>query len=156
QFSGKEKEQDGTGLYDFGARLYNPATGRWLSPDSVRQGNNPYTYALNNPVKNVDPDGHCVQGQPCPWWQKWADAFMQTYAVHAAAEAAENEAALQSFHARMAWADATDSVTARVSGAVHKAVVVSNADPVVMMIGGAAILATHGIPRTLGDVELQA
>jgi RHS repeat-associated protein len=59
QFTFKEKEQDGTGFYDYGARLYNPATGRWLSPDSiVADGLNRYAYVANNPLHYSDPTGH--------------------------------------------------------------------------------------------------
>jgi RHS repeat-associated protein len=53
QFNFKEKETDGTAFYDYGARLYNPATGRWLSPDSVL-GEQRYTYC-NNPTRSALP-----------------------------------------------------------------------------------------------------
>ena len=57
QFNFKEKES--TGFYDYGARLYNPATGRWLSPDSsAGDGLNRYTYVSNNPLRYTDPTGH--------------------------------------------------------------------------------------------------
>ncbi len=53
------KEKESTGLYDFGARLYNPGTGRWMSPDSsLRDGPNRYAYVGNNPVGFIDPSGH--------------------------------------------------------------------------------------------------
>jgi RHS repeat-associated protein len=56
QFNFKEKEA--TGFYDYGARLYNPATGRWLSPDgSVQDGLNRYAYVANNPIRYTDPTG---------------------------------------------------------------------------------------------------
>jgi RHS repeat-associated protein len=46
--------------YDFGARLYNPRVGRWLSRDQLER-NYPsvssYNYCMNNPVILVDPDG---------------------------------------------------------------------------------------------------
>ncbi len=57
QFNFKEKES--TGFYDYGARLYNPATGRWLSADSsARDGLNRYSYVGNNPLRYTDPTGH--------------------------------------------------------------------------------------------------
>lgn len=57
QFNFKEKES--TGFYDYGARLYNPVTGRWLSADtSVTDGLNRYAYVRNNPLRYVDPTGH--------------------------------------------------------------------------------------------------
>ncbi len=40
-----------------GARIYDPAVGRFLSPDPVLQLINPYTYTLGNPVWFSDPEG---------------------------------------------------------------------------------------------------
>ncbi len=58
RFSGKEHEDD-TGYVDFGARLYDPEIGRWVSADDdERDGFNRYTYVRNNPVTLYDPDGH--------------------------------------------------------------------------------------------------
>jgi RHS repeat-associated protein len=51
------------GLYYFGARWYDPATGRFAAPDPVAgrldtpETLNRYAYALNNPNKFQDPDG---------------------------------------------------------------------------------------------------
>lgn len=57
QFNFKEKES--SGFYDYGARLYNPATGRWISADTdTTDGINRYTYVSNNPLKYTDPTGH--------------------------------------------------------------------------------------------------
>lgn len=57
QFNFKEKES--TGFYDYGARLYFPLTGRWLSPDgSTADGLNRYGYVRNNPLRFSDPTGH--------------------------------------------------------------------------------------------------
>jgi RHS repeat-associated protein len=65
KFNFKEQEQDGTGLYDYGARLYNPSTGRWLSADtSSVDGLNRYAYVLNNPLRYVDPTGHATDDDP--------------------------------------------------------------------------------------------
>lgn len=50
-------------LINMNARLYDPYTGRFLSPDpqiqatNYGQNYNRYTYALNNPLKYTDPDG---------------------------------------------------------------------------------------------------
>jgi len=65
RFTGQRRE--GTiGLYDYGARFYDPALGRFLSADTVvpKPGNpqalNRYAYVLNNPLKYTDPTGHWV------------------------------------------------------------------------------------------------
>ena len=53
-----------TGLYNYNARLYDPAVGIFVSPDSIvpdwydPQLLNKYAYVRNNPLKYTDPDGH--------------------------------------------------------------------------------------------------
>ena len=55
---------DGTGLYFYNARYYDPEIGRFISPDTIvpnpanPQSLNRYSYCLNNPLKYVDPSGH--------------------------------------------------------------------------------------------------
>jgi RHS repeat-associated protein len=72
QFNFKEKETT-TGLYDYGGRMYNPATGRWLSADtSIEDGLNRYAYVTNNPVKYSDPTGHGAVGD---FFQGIGDVF---------------------------------------------------------------------------------
>jgi RHS repeat-associated protein len=85
---------DGTGLVYYHARSYDPGLGRFLSADSVVPGAgaltlaphdataqaawgqggggpanpqdlNRYAYGLNNPVRNTDPTGHCVEVVSC-------------------------------------------------------------------------------------------
>lgn len=49
-----------TGLLKFGARDYDPQTGRWTSVDPIRFGGgqgNLYVYVGNDPVNLVDPSG---------------------------------------------------------------------------------------------------
>lgn len=65
------KELDGTGLYQFDARYYDPLTARFVSADDRAGGGlyatdsfNLYAYAGNNPVSRVDPSGH-------HWWNDW-------------------------------------------------------------------------------------
>ena len=60
-YNGKE-EQAGFGLpyLDYGARLYDPATGRWLTRDPLSEkyyGISPYAFCAGNPMKYVDADG---------------------------------------------------------------------------------------------------
>ena len=64
KFTGKERDAE-TGLDYFGARYISSAQGRFTSPDpkllpsdfSNPQRWNKYAYALNNPLRYVDPDG---------------------------------------------------------------------------------------------------
>jgi RHS repeat-associated protein len=63
KFTGQEYD-DSFGLYYYNARYYDPALGRFLSPDSIvpdlwnLQSFNRYSYVLNNPLKYIDPTGH--------------------------------------------------------------------------------------------------
>ena len=58
-----------TGLYNYDARHYDPAIGRFISPDSLipnafdPQQLNPYAYCRNNPLIYVDPTGHASEGR---------------------------------------------------------------------------------------------
>jgi RHS repeat-associated protein len=62
-----------TGLYKFGIRYYDAATGRWTQRDpvggSLTETNkvNPYVYAGDDPVNEVDPSEAC---------DAWAIAFV--------------------------------------------------------------------------------
>ncbi len=72
-FTGKEMDQE-TGLYDFGARMYDPRVGLWASPDPILMtllsgagagGSGAfdpstmalYSYVMNHPLGLIDPDG---------------------------------------------------------------------------------------------------
>jgi RHS repeat-associated protein len=71
------KQWDATlGLYDFGARLYDPAVLRFVTPDSARQLASPYVFASNNPLNMVDPSGNLSL-----WAQVGIGAAMTTVAI---------------------------------------------------------------------------
>ena len=63
-FNGKEKDDEAKGggnSYDFGARIYDPRLGRWLSCDPMankRSWVSPYNFAQNNPILRIDDDGN--------------------------------------------------------------------------------------------------
>jgi RHS repeat-associated protein len=61
-FTGQE-EYDEVGLYNYGARLYDPALGRFINantivPDHIDpQSLNRYSYVRNNSLRYIDPTG---------------------------------------------------------------------------------------------------
>lgn len=62
------------GLINMNARLYDPATRRFLNPDPVvqlpdnTQSYNRYSYCLNNPLRYTDPTG-LFRALPKEFWQ---------------------------------------------------------------------------------------
>lgn len=58
RFSTKYQDTE-TGFYNYGYRIYQPSTGRWLSRDPMEEagGANLYGFVSNDPINYVDPLG---------------------------------------------------------------------------------------------------
>lgn len=64
KYNGKELQDElGLNMYDYGARNYDPALGRWMNMDNHAgsyTSYSPYNYCINNPTNVIDPDGNDI------------------------------------------------------------------------------------------------
>ncbi|HOV48080.1 MAG TPA: RHS repeat-associated core domain-containing protein [Anaerolineae bacterium] len=72
-----QREETPPGCYDYGARPYDPALGRFLQADTLvpdpanPQSLNRYAYTLNNPLRYTDPSGHYHSDVHYDLTQRW-------------------------------------------------------------------------------------
>ncbi|MCS3201772.1 RHS repeat domain-containing protein [Candidatus Bacteroides intestinigallinarum] len=64
KYNGKELDtKNGLNWYDYGARQYDAAIGRWNAVDPMAEKYynwSPYSYCMSNPIKYIDPSGQTV------------------------------------------------------------------------------------------------
>jgi RHS repeat-associated protein len=169
RFTGKERDRE-SGLDYFGARYYASRTGRFTSVDPVLdqqkalldpQRWNRYAYALNNPLRNVDPDGR----EPVPTARqldfelpKWGyAAFGLSTAIGAVAIAGPTawRAAVGCFLSPSCQSSAIQ-VLEEAAGGSPRITALKNVDPaattLAQKLGGRASVAIEGF----GDREFDA
>ncbi|WP_050700224.1 RHS repeat domain-containing protein [Dysgonomonas sp. BGC7] len=74
KYNGKELDKmHGLNMYDYSARYYEPAIGRFTTVDPLAEkyySIGPYAYVGNNPLKYIDPDGKAFGPPDPPYYAK--------------------------------------------------------------------------------------
>jgi RHS repeat-associated protein len=85
RFTGQVLDE-GTGLYYYNFRYYDPLLARFVQPDDVipdllnPQTYNRYAYCVNNPLRFTDPSGHAGK-EAADWWQAKVNVAAQAYSA---------------------------------------------------------------------------
>ncbi len=74
KYNGKELDREHQlDVYDYGARMYAPAIGRFMTMDPLAEkyySVSPYVYCMSNPVRFVDPTGMEIEEGSLREWEK--------------------------------------------------------------------------------------
>ena len=137
KYNGKELDRmNGLDWYDYGARHMDAVLGRWSSMEPLYKDYydvSPYVYTLNNPVRNIDPDGKSV-------WTKVAKGIIKV----GKSIAKEGMSALSKADTYLnAFSDVTDAVNTLTD---------ANASTGEKVVAGAS-LASELLPVSVGDFK---
>ena len=158
KFTG-QTEDEAAGLYWYASRAYDPATGRFVSPDPIvpdptnPQSLNRYSYVYNNPLGYTDPTGHYNVKDDTAWYREYLDRHNQAPSTSDEAyRQASMEAALrgQDFSVEY-WTGEIERAASNVADSVGRA-----ASSVADSVGRAASSVADSANRALFDAAVSA